>query len=182
MQSASASRPPSSRIAALHARAVAEADEMVRRSLADPAVLARKAASVSAWSAAEHLEHLQLTGQMMLQSIEDALRTPPRDAEKRPIFLAYVVLWTGYIPRGKGQAPPEFLPRPGMGLEAIRADLRRFREDLGRLALRLGEVARATGRARHPFFGFVTARQWLRMLEVHQRHHLKILAELEGRA
>ena len=46
------------------------------------------------------------------------------------------------------------------------------------LAPRLGELEAGGGRSRHPLFGGLGGRQWLRFVTVHHHHHLKIVRDI----
>lgn len=135
------------------------------------------AEAVSAWAPAQHLEHLAITGGEVLSAVEAGLRAGNEAAPRRPGFMGWMVLATGWLPRGAGKALKSWSPsdaRPGRareGLAALAARLEGFEP-------RLPEIAAARATVRHPVLGHFTPAQWLRFLEVHQNHHLKIIRDV----
>jgi hypothetical protein len=60
-----------------------------------------------------------------------------------------------------------------VGIEEIERGVRE-------LEPRLGELEAGGGRSRHPLFGGLGGRQWLRFVTVHHHHHLKIVRDIRG--
>lgn len=144
--------------------------------------LATREERISAWSVGDHLEHLQRVGRSVL-GVLDKLRAEPRPAPGPGIrFTGRVILLVGFIPRGRARAIKSVEPR-GLPREALRADLAALHARLA--ALDPGQLAaleRAPATLPHPVFGGLDARQWLRFMEVHQHHHLKIIRDIERAA
>lgn len=168
--------PP--RLARLYRRVGAQIEVMgARCSGADERLLAHRP-EVSGWAVAQHLEHLGMTGGRVFDAIGIGLDGGPAG---RPGFWGYLVLVSGRIPRGRVRARREWTPA---GADAGRA--RGAVADLGRrfaaLEAHLPAIATAAGTARHPILGPLTPRRWLRFLEIHQRHHLAIVHEIEAAA
>lgn len=137
--------------------------------------LVLRRAEVSGWAVAQHLEHLATTGGQVLRAVDRSLADEAPGG--RPKLLGYAVLATGWIPRGRVRARKEWSPadadpeRAGRGV----AELAR---SYAALETRLPAVATARGALPHPFLGPFTPRHWLRFLEVHQNHHLKIIGDV----
>lgn len=146
----------------------------------DPAAFGATDPDVSAWSVGMHLEHLLRSNRGIVHWLirvadgEDADRRRGRD---RPTLLAWLVLLTGYIPRGRGKAPkvtaPEGLDREEVaeGSRAIAADARELTGDLPALG-------QAEPRMSHPVFGALSAPQWIRFGRIHHDHHGKIIRDI----
>jgi len=143
--------------------------EMKALLAADDAV----ADDVSAWSVHQHVEHLLLANEGMAGMIATgrALQAP-----EPKTMLGRVVLMTGFIPRGKGQAPDGTVPE-GLSRDDLLALHARAEQ-----AVRALDVEGLTGDVvgDHPVFGGLTARDWLRFMSVHDHHHLKIVRDIQG--
>ncbi len=129
---------------------------------------------VSGWSVHEHVEHVAVANNYFLTFLH-RLSKGEGSPEGRPRFLGRILLWTGFIPRGKGEAP-DFVVPTGRG--NVRALLERARDRFAAL----GPQTKGGNRLPHPFIGAVTARQWARFAEVHTRHHLKIINDIRKTA
>jgi hypothetical protein len=136
-----------------------------------------QADSVSAWSVRDHIEHLLRANEGTLASI--ALNREPDPVEPKAL-LGRVVLATGYIPRGQGQAPDGTLPE---GLSALELGARFLALELALRALDVEALA-AEERvvANHVVFGGFSAADWLRLMVVHDEHHMKIIADIKAQA
>jgi len=146
----------------------------------DPGRLARRDPDVSAWSVADHVEHLILAESGLLRWIARTLEGPDDEpAGGGPTRWGRLVLVTGRIPRG-GRAPAPTVPGSGAG-----GDLSGRLEELGLLAdglaPRIPQIHRSRSTREHPMLGHFTPARWLRFLDVHHRHHEKIIRDIEGR-
>ena len=131
------------------------------------------APGVSAWSAAQHLDHVLRVGTGMLKRIakpsEEAM--PPLDWRGR------LVLTLGWIPRGKGKSPDALVGQE-VTSDALAASHRRCAEALQIVADRPVLLAARAPVMRHPYFGGLTAAQTVRFARIHTDHHLKIVGEI----
>ncbi len=75
-------------------------------------------------------------------------------------------------------SPKEALPRSASPDE-VRRNVEAARTEVGGLGGLLAEIERARWRIEHPYFGGLTAADWLRFMVIHTRHHLKIIADIE---
>src|SRR5690242_1752436 len=87
---------------------------------ADDALLAKKAAGVSHWTVAHHLEHMALANLGIFQRVNEALAATPENSRGRVSLQGCVVLWTGKIPRGRAKAPELTVPHVA-SFDAVRA-------------------------------------------------------------
>ena len=140
--------------------------------------LFNKAEKVSRWSVADHLDHLALANQAMVRAIDHALEQGDDDARGGPTFIGRCVMLTGWIPRGKGKAPDFARPQLETSDE-LRRTLSEARAALGSLEERLLQIEAARGCSNHFAFGDLTPSQWLKVIEIHTRHHLKIIDAIE---
>lgn len=154
---------------------------MIKMAHGSVAVFSNKNAKVSGWNVGEHLEHTALTMAAMNGRLLEAL-----DAEHNtragPTWAGRVVLLTGFIPRGRGKAPQVTLPPDNPTPERIVRNLSEARKKLAELERNLAEIEIATGRSAHPVLGQFSPAEWLRFIDIHNRHHLKIIREINGSA
>ncbi len=153
-----------------------------RAQMDDPATATKRAPEVSAWSVADHLEHIALAETAILDRLEAAtLETEAdegRDDKTRGLnWIGRIALTLGRIPRGRGKAPAPFVPMdvdPASVADRY-ADIERRLE---KLSAHLGTLASSRRRTRHPVFGHLRPAQWLRFLDVHHRHHARIVEDI----
>ncbi len=137
-----------------------------------------RAERTSSWSVADHLDHLAKANQAMAASILKVLESSPSPTSDGVSLVGRAVLLTGWIPRGAGKAPEYTRPQADSPTD-LTTDLEAAREAVTGLAARLAEIERSPGRSRHFAFGGLTPSQWLRIMEIHTRHHLKIINDIQ---
>lgn len=134
---------------------------------------------VSAWSVADHLAHLGKSNRAMADAIGQIIAPGSSAVAGGLTLVGRAVLFTGWIPRGVGKAPEHTRPQVESS-EGLRHDLDDARQAVLGLEADLPEVESATGRVGHFAFGGLTALQWLRVMGIHTRHHLKIIESIQG--
>ncbi|MGD2215701.1 MAG: DinB family protein [Gemmatimonadales bacterium] len=137
-----------------------------------------RAERISAWSVADQLDHIARATQAMAGAIEQAVQ-PDAPGGGRPSLVGRMVLFTGWIPRGVGKAPQGARAQTG-SKQQLGSLLVQSRRALDRLESRLQQIDHARGRVNHFAFGDLTPRQWLNIIEIHTRHHLKIIRDIQG--
>ena len=193
--SAGGPRPASAGLRRVHAQILRQLALMAELARGPAAELTARAPAVSGWSVAEQLEHLVLVDRSVLKSVRRLLDDPHRQSAQSaqpahsappalPVpginLVGRVVLGTGFIPRGRVGTLPPFQPgaapaaTAGDGIPGV-AEIERGMRELGP---RLGELETGRGRSRHPVFGGLGGRQWLRFVVVHHHHHLKIVRDI----
>ena len=128
---------------------------------------------VSTWSVYEHLEHLLVADQgivELLKAKEEPPETVPRTLTGR------IVMFTGRIPRGRAKSPKHVVPslRERSELLAIKSSI-----DQNISALdheELSHYRKAVGN--HPYFGSFTPAEWLKFMVIHNNHHLRIVSDI----
>lgn len=156
---------------------VAQLAEIEDRLAQAPATISLRAERVSAWSIGQQFDHILKVLEFGDRALREARDPLPRGIKP----MGRVVLALGWFPRGVAKSPQRVLPG-----EATQEDL------LTRVALlrqRYSDPALPPAIDRvegpvfpHPFFGGLTARQGLRFLVVHTRHHLRIVADIRRAA
>lgn len=136
---------------------------------------------VSEWSPAQHVDHVLRTLEAIWTRVGTLLEAsaPEVRAQARPRLLARVVLLARWIPRGRGRAPQAVHPDPRPVRHRLREALRDETRRLERWADRREDIADAAGALAHPQLGALDAGQWIRFADVHTRHHLAIVADLD---
>ncbi|NIO31907.1 MAG: DUF1569 domain-containing protein [Gemmatimonadetes bacterium] len=155
-----------------------QCDQLEKLAAEDDERLSYRAQRISTWSVAEQLNHIARATQAMAGAIEEALRAEAPGGG-RPSLVGHMVLFTGWIPRGVGRTPdftrPEAASRDRLGSLLVQS-----RRALERLEARLPEIDGARGRVNHFAFGDLTPRQWLSAIEIHTRHHLKVIRDIQN--
>ncbi len=154
----------------------AQMEEMARIAALDERALFADS-NVSAWTPAEHLDHLIKVSSSIVQRLLD-LDAPAGPRGISP--LGRLILLLGRIPRGRGKAPER--------LRGTRATAPELLAALERLRARIAQLedphlAHARGCiVPHPKFGGLNPSQALRFAVLHNEHHFKIVRDiLRGR-
>jgi DinB superfamily len=190
--SAEGPRPASAGLRRVHAQIVRQLALMTELAGGPEAELAARVPAVSGWSVGEQLEHLVLVDRSVLKAVRRLLDDPHRQsAETAPPappginLLGRVVLGSGFIPRGRARTLPPFQPGAGAATAAgdgvvgvVGMGIAEIERGVRELEPRLGELEASGGRSRHPLFGGLGGRQWLRFVTVHHHHHLKIVRDI----
>ena len=165
---------------AIHARVLAQVRHMADLA-GHEAALAQRVEKVSHWSVGQQIEHLAIADLQVTGLLAKLVERPDRDAEKSASAAGRLLLALNWIPRGVGKAPDFSQPR-GVDPARLREQLAELLGALARLGDALPSLRAARGRFQHPRFGWLDLGQWLRFLEVHNHHHLKIVAEIQRAA
>jgi len=137
------------------------------------------APTVSAWSAAQQIEHVAKVKQSIIGRLTRIAQDDSvNDEDKRPTFIGRVILFVGSIPRGGGKSPERFVAAPHSDVAKIKGVATAAHEDLRRLEESLPTVAASTGRFPHQYFGHLSGQQWVRFMRIHTLHHLKIVRDI----
>jgi hypothetical protein len=137
----------------------------------------RLAHAVSGWSVGEHIHHLTLVDQRVIQRLRAPTPEDPGLAPAGPRALE--VLASGTLPRGIAKAPAASLPTRS-DPAGLAQDLAETEALMSSIAGELAAFGADPGIIRHGQFGGLTRTQWLRLMHVHHRHHLAIMADVRG--
>ncbi len=139
--------------------------------------------NVSGWSPAQHVDHVVRALALILDSVDQL-----RDGTNRDIVLGgvpnvagFAVLTTGWIPRGRGEAPAAVLPEPSPVRHQLREAVYEVVQRARRLAPHATGLRATVGTLPHPILGPMRATHWLRFADIHTRHHMAIVADIDRR-
>lgn len=130
--------------------------------------------SAGQWSAAEILEHLNLTYTGTIKNLERCLRgerqASPDRGKRR--WARIVVTRLGFMPSGR-EAPKAVRPR-GMPAEQVKAEIMANLARMDEL-ISQSEARSPHGKpiADHPILGPLTAAEWRRFHLAHGKHHVR---------
>ncbi len=172
---------PSDGIRSLYSKLAAQAKEMADIAEGSAEVLDKKFPEVSQWSVGQHIDHMAMVNKQMIPLVLMAAGSAKPVTEGEPKFMGRVVLWTGFIPRGKGKSPDAVLPKSKTHDE-IRANVKTSQTYLTALEAQLLKVERSPAKVPHPALGAFTPAQWMRFIEIHNNHHFKIIRDIRKRS
>lgn len=128
---------------------------------------------ISKWSVAQHLHHLMKSDRSIFEYFP-----APDEGPIRPVTtVGRIVLWTGWIPRGKGRAPNTTQPE-APGSEEIAAEVATSKSLFDDSIEPPETLLEPRAIAQHPVFGSLNRAQWLRFVAVHHHHHIKIIRDV----
>jgi len=168
----------SSKCRRAHEKVAGQAEHLLGLALGSDEQFLFRSAPVSAWNVGQHLDHLAKTNREIAGAIRKILAGEAGPSRSAPTFVGRAVLLSGWIPRGAGKAPGYTTP-DATSPEQIKDDLRSSLEAVSGLGEALAEIGESRGRGDHFAFGGLTPMQWLRTMDVHTRHHLKIIREID---
>ena len=163
-------------IRTLYANVLKQIEDMLAH---PPEKITQSSTGVSRWNIGQHHEHLALTGLVIMKVIGAPLVSPAPHIHESPNMQGGMVLLMGRIPRGVAQAPDYVMPSAQPDPVETKARLKQYLTEFSKLEPRLTELEQYEGRFPHPALGFFTIHEWLRLIEVHQRHHMEIVKDIE---
>jgi len=128
---------------------------------------------ISGWSVGQHLHHLMKSDRSIFRFFPQ-----PSSDEVQPVSaIGRIVLWSGWIPRGKGRAPAATEPE-APGVEELRSEIEGVRATFVEAIEARQTLLAPEPIANHPHFGGLNRVQWLRFVGVHHHHHTKIIRDV----
>jgi len=129
-----------------------------------------RAPGVSGWSVGMHVHHCCLATVGICRFLAASEPPPPRS---RFSMLRSFVLLSGRIPRGRGKAPDRSVPRD----DVSRAELMGFIDECERMLAVAKQLDRCTW-FEHFAFGIRDRNKAVRFIDIHNRHHLRIIGDI----
>ncbi|MEM7163816.1 MAG: DinB family protein [Planctomycetota bacterium] len=129
---------------------------------------------VSAWSVAQHVDHIATATLLNLRAVAK-LHQDPAVGNNEPSIKAvgWAVLVSGRIPSG-ASAPDSVLPQPAPAATDLTDTLASCEELIATLRPHTSQLDTIKRRIPHPILGGFTPRQWLRFALIHSHHHTQI--------
>ncbi len=132
------------------------------------------------WSYSEVYSHIFTANWASLIALENCVKGSAEENTKSTHPAVWLILFLGKFPPGKIKAP-ERIAAMVQKINPAQAEnlMLKFQEKLDELAP-LVAGASLTQKAKHPRLGLLNARQWLRFIEIHTRHHEKQLDRIRA--
>jgi hypothetical protein len=133
---------------------------------------------IGGWSASEVYDHIFDASLLSLKALNECLEG--RGANRPTPFLTKVILFFGAFPPGVRFKTPKILDGRVKVISKTEAAelIRQFTEELELMRVKIAR-ANPNVKSKHPRLGYLNARQWLRFIGIHLRHHLKQLNRVE---
>lgn len=133
---------------------------------------------IGGWSTSEVYSHIFDSSLLSLMAMQKAAKG---DGENRSTSVGvHLVLLFGFLPPGKKYKVPSRLADRVKKINILSAQqlLTDFELQLAKLYPLLKD-APSNSKVKHPRLGYLNAKQWLRFIAIHLRHHLKQLDRIE---
>lgn len=119
-----------------------------------------------------HIEHALL---VIDKTIDRLAQADSRNYRWKLSIPKLFVFITNSIPRGRGQSPASVLPAGDLTHEKLVSHIGHTTGKLSQLKqLSPGQFME------HPYFGHLKLKQAIKFLEIHTRHHLKIIKDIRA--
>lgn len=135
---------------------------------------------VSRWSVGQHIEHVLAVNAKALPMLagEAGYSSGALPPPAKPETLK--LLESGMFLRGEAEAIAAVRPMMTNYVD-LAEDVERGMRTIDGLLILYKQIGADDALYAHPSLGGMTRTQWLRYLEIHTRHHLKIIADIVGR-
>lgn len=127
--------------------------------------------SISQVSIYWHIEH---SLQVLLQVITFLNNSYVEDYKPKPSFFKWLIMTTRYIPRGKGRAPQQTVPK----VKSTQKELTILLEK-AKTAIETVAYLPEKKNFKHPYFGYLHKKDTIKFIEIHTNHHLKIINDIK---
>ncbi len=134
-----------------------------------------KKPDANSWSIGQVYNHLVAgTRLYQLQQIAQCLKgkQTERNADKR--LPGKLTFFLGSFPPIRIKVPPSetYTPKQPVNIEAMKTGLEKLIKIMQKTEQKLSGVS-DNSKTAHPAFGFLNAREWFHVIEMHFRHHLR---------
>ncbi len=132
------------------------------------------------WSYAEVYSHIFSANYACLIAIQNCVQGKGIESKEQASLAGRIILFLGVFPPVKIKAPERIAAMvKKINKAQAKQEMEKFKENLSKL---LPEITTASSsqKAKHPRMGLFNAKQWLRFIEIHTRHHEKQLYRIEA--
>lgn len=136
-------------------------------------VYERQELDISASNIGWQIEHSLLTIDRVIERLS---KTNKEEYKWKFNLRRFFIMGTQRIPRGRAKSPKSVQPQNEINQATLEIHLKLTRD-------KLKEVIQLDHRQyfEHPFFGHLRLKQAIKFLEIHTKHHLKIIKGINGR-
>jgi hypothetical protein len=133
---------------------------------------------IGGWSYSEVYVHIFDSSSLSLMATQNAIKGMGKDEPTH--FAVKMILFFGMLPPGKRYKVPSKLSArvKKINLQEAAQFISTFEREL-EAVYPLLKSADPRMKIRHPRLGFLNAKQWMRFIEIHLKHHLKQIARIE---
>ena len=117
-----------------------------------------------------HIDHSFKVISVVIKALK---KSDPSTFRRKYNLLRSVIFVSGKIPRGKGKAPKSVLPPEVISKEVLLLQIKEARKHLNEM-----KELHADSNFKHPYFGVLNLKMAQRFLDIHTKHHLKIIREI----
>lgn len=132
---------------------------------------------ISSWTALQQLDHITSVNKGIISGFE-RIRSSPAESRNGLNLMGRFILGRGKIKRGVAKSPRPFVAAQSPDHELIRQRCAEQTEFFAQADPNDIAFSTNTGTVRHPYFGKLNGNQWLRLVNVHTHHHLKIVNDI----
>jgi hypothetical protein len=137
-----------------------------------------KTPSQGGWSYSELYSHIIQVNKLALISIEKCINGTAKRVDRRTHWIVWLIMQLGKLPPGRIKAPENIAAMVNqISKEDARNQLVKFFERLDQVCAALPNAA-PDFKVSHPRMGPLNARQWLRFIDIHSRHHIAQLRRI----
>lgn len=131
------------------------------------------------WSYSEVYAHIFDSSLLSVMAMNNCIKG--EGEQKTTLFGVKVILFWGSLPPGKRYKVPQRLVErvKKISIAAAQQFITDFELQLGKSYPQIGN-ANSKVKVKHPRLGYLNAKQWLRFIEIHLKHHLKQLGRIEN--
>jgi hypothetical protein len=138
-----------------------------------------KTPSQGGWSYSELYSHIIQVNKLSLISMERCINGTAKRVDRRTHWIVWLIMQLGKLPPGRIKAPERIASMVSqITKEEAKNQLTSFFERFDEIC---HEVTKAMPdcKVSHPRLGPLNARQWLRFIDIHSRHHIAQLRRIE---
>ena len=134
---------------------------------------------IGGWSYSEVYSHIFDSSLLSLMALNNCINGEGK--AKPTAFIVKLILFFGSLPPGKKYKAPSKIAARVKKINAAAAQqfITDFELQLAQLYPRM-QNADPKMKTKHPVIGYLNAKQWLRFIEIHLKHHYKQLLRIEN--
>ncbi len=131
------------------------------------------------WSYSETFSHIFQANLGSLIAAEKCILGTGIYSKQPTHWKVRLILFLGMLPPGKFKAPERIASMVKLLTKEEAANLIvKFKKRLADIKIRVDKADKYQ-KIKHPRLGLLNARQWIRFIEIHTRHHVKQLGRIE---